>query len=259
MKLSTETWVCSLRGHVTPAATVAELTAEDAALGIHVHPRWRISRCLRCDVWVGGPPPETPERDRLPAVHELELPRRGKELRQAVILRLIAINRGIHSVVFAVIAVLAFLLRSRLAGIQSRVHQFLDTLTQTEAQTGRVTNHGILAREGTLLLHLKSGTLEVLIITAAIYSVIEGAEAVGLWLERRWAEYLTALATAGFLPFEVHELTKRVTALRVGALIVNVAILVYLVYAKHLFGIRRHGQGGQEGSSAERPVFSPPF
>ena len=37
----------------------------------------------------------------------------------------------------------------------------------------------------------------VLAVTAVIYAVVEGVEAVGLWRERRWAEYLTAIATAG--------------------------------------------------------------
>ena len=55
--------------------------------------------------------------------------------------------------------------------------------------------------------------------------MVEAVEAVGLWHERRWAEYLTALATAGFLPFEIDELIKRVTVFRVSALVINVAIL----------------------------------
>jgi len=68
--------------------------------------------------------------------------------------------------------------------------------------------------------------------------VVEWTEAIGLWRERRWAEYLTVLATAGFLPFEVRELVDRITVLRVGALVVNLALLIWLVYAKRLFGLR---------------------
>jgi len=77
----------------------------------------------------------------------------------------------------------------------------------------------------------------VLALAAAVYCVLEGTEAIGLWHERRWAEYLTALATAGFLPFELDELSHRVTVLRVAALVVNVAVLVYLVWRKHLFKV----------------------
>ena len=55
----------------------------------------------------------------------------------------------------------------------------------------------------------------MLLALALAYAIVEWAEAVGLWLEKRWAEYLTVLATTGFLPLEVHELVKRVTALRI--------------------------------------------
>ncbi len=68
--------------------------------------------------------------------------------------------------------------------------------------------------------------------------MVESTEAVGLWHEKRWAEYLTVVATAGFLPFEILELVDRVTVLRVGALVINLAVLVYLLWAKHLFGLR---------------------
>jgi uncharacterized membrane protein (DUF2068 family) len=259
MKIDVETFVCSVRGHVTPAGSVGVVGPEDAALAIDVHPTWRISRCLRCDVWVGGPPPATPERERLPGWEELALPRRGKELRSAVLLRFIAIERGIHAFVFTAIAVLAVLLRSHLAGVQSSVRRYLQTLANTESQTGRTSSHGIVTTEGTKLLHLKSSTLEVLIITAALYAVVEGAEAVGLWYEKRWAEYLTAIATAGFVPIEIHELLKKVTVVRVGALVINTAILIYLVFAKHLFGLGTRAQKAEAAAEGHRAPFSRPF
>ena len=85
---------------------------------------------------------------------------------------------------------------------------------------------------------------------------LEGVEAVGLWRERRWAEYLTAVATAGFLPFEVHELIKRITVLRVGALVVNVAILAWLVWRKRLFGVRGGPKDEERPDPAE--LFAAP-
>jgi len=88
------------------------------------------------------------------------------------------------------------------------------------------------------LLRVDSHTLTILLATATVYCVIEGVEAVGLWHERRWAEYLTAVATVGFLPFEIHELIDRVTVFRVLALAVNLAILAWLLWNKHLFGLR---------------------
>jgi uncharacterized membrane protein (DUF2068 family) len=109
------------------------------------------------------------------------------------------------------------------------------------------------------IAHLHGHTLAILGATAIGYFVIEGVEAIGLWRERRWAEYLTAVATAGFLPFEIHELLDRVTVIRVGALVINIAILVYLVWAKHLFGIA----GGKAEEDREEEIdrvalFGPP-
>jgi hypothetical protein len=45
-----------------------------------------------------------------------------------------------------------------------------------------------------------------------------------------------------FLPFEVYELTEKVSVLRVGALAINVAAVIYLVLSKRLFGVRGGGE-----------------
>ena len=74
------------------------------------------------------------------------------------------------------------------------------------------------------------------------------ATSIGLWYQRRWAEYLTFIATALFLPLEFFELTRRVSALRLVALVINLAIVAYLVWAKRLFGVR----GGVGAERAER-------
>ncbi len=66
-------------------------------------------------------------------------------------------------------------------------------------------------------------------------------EGIGLLLEKVWAEYLTALITASFLPFEMREILHRVTWLRVGLLVVNLAVLAYLVY--HLVKRRQASDG----------------
>jgi uncharacterized membrane protein (DUF2068 family) len=61
------------------------------------------------------------------------------------------------------------------------------------------------------------------------YAALGLLEGVGLILEKVWAEYLTALITASFLPLEVFELIHRVTWIRVGLFVVNLAVLAYLV------------------------------
>ncbi len=176
----------------------------------------------------------------MPPLDQLDLPRRGKSLEDAILLRLIAIERGIHGVLFTLLAIALVVVRLDLGHIQRWATSLRTDLSGAVDNTG-TSGHTRLARELTALSHLHQGTVTVLLITALAYAVVESTEAVGLWHEQRWAEYLTVVATAGFLPFEILELIDRVTVLRVGALVVNLAVLVYLVWAKHLFGLR----GGQ--------------
>jgi uncharacterized membrane protein (DUF2068 family) len=61
------------------------------------------------------------------------------------------------------------------------------------------------------------------------YSALLLTEGLGLWFERRWAEYLTVIATASFIPLELYELTKRVNNVRLVVLLINLVILLYLV------------------------------
>lgn len=54
-------------------------------------------------------------------------------------------------------------------------------------------------------------------------------EGVGLWLERPWAAYLTVISTSLLLPFELYEVIDRVSVLRIGVLVLNSVIVLYLV------------------------------
>lgn len=233
-----ETWVCSIRSHVLPAATVERLRPEDRALGEDLADGTRIARCLRCDVWlrVERPAPDEVTGDVVPPLAELHLPRRGKPLEDAILLRLIAIDRGVHGVLFTLLAIALVLVKLNLSSIQSWAESLRDSIDG--AVDGTRGGHVRISDALGSLLHLSGSELDVLLVTAVAYAVIESTEAVGLWRERRWAEYLTVVATAGFLPFEIRELLERVTPLRVAAIVVNLAILVYLVYAKRLFGVR---------------------
>lgn len=74
-----------------------------------------------------------------------------------------------------------------------------------------------------------------LAIGVLLFSALEVVEAVGLARRRRWAEYLTVVATSVLIPLEVAELVRRPTVFRAGALVLNVAIVVWLAYRKRLF------------------------
>lgn len=65
---------------------------------------------------------------------------------------------------------------------------------------------------------------------AALYAALRFVEAYGLWFERRWAEWLAAVSGGVYVPIEIYELTQHVTWLRVGALVINLLVVAYMVW-----------------------------
>ncbi len=68
-----------------------------------------------------------------------------------------------------------------------------------------------------------------------VYAVLNLVEAYGLHCRLRWAEWLTVVATGLLIPFEIYEVVHRFTPVRLGALVLNVVIVVYLAKHKELF------------------------
>ena len=66
-------------------------------------------------------------------------------------------------------------------------------------------------------------------IGAMLYAVIRFAEAVGLWLQRRWAEWFGLLTGGMYVPVEVYEVVRGVTWTKVTVLVVNAAVVAYLL------------------------------
>jgi uncharacterized membrane protein (DUF2068 family) len=97
------------------------------------------------------------------------------------------------------------------------------------------------------LFTTSSAHLHLLAAVLLAYAAVEGIEAVGLWYQKRWAEYLTFLVTASLMPFEIYEITTRATVFKVLAFIINLAVVIYLLLAKRLFGVR----GGVAANEAE--------
>jgi uncharacterized membrane protein (DUF2068 family) len=62
------------------------------------------------------------------------------------------------------------------------------------------------------------------------YAALDIIEGVGLALEKTWAEYLTLILTASFLPWEIFEIMRHITWLKVVLLLLNILVVVYLVF-----------------------------
>lgn len=235
-----ETWICSLRGHVAPAAHVRVLRPTDASLGIEVDDEVRLARCLRCDLWLRVAPPAASDLvvDELPPIEQLPHPRRGRALEDAIITRLIAIERLVHCALFSAAAVVLLFVDTDFGGLRRSAGDLAQSLGGAIDNSARGGSHSWLVRHLDDVGSWHLDTIRLLLLLAVGYAVLEGTESWGLWHDRRWAEYLTVVATAGLLPLELHELLERVTVLRVSALLVNLAVLVWLVWAKRLFGLR---------------------
>lgn len=236
------------------------LRASDRGLGFDHGDNERFVRCVRCDAWNAVPQPTANDApEYLPDIDELALPRRGKALEEAILLRVIAIDRAVHSIGFTLLAIGLALVEVNLSAMQRFGADLATKLDGAVAETGQQASRSFVTRSLHELLTLRRGAIEVLLVTAIAYAVLEGVEAVGLWRERRWAEYLTVIATVGFLPFEVIELSEKVTVFRVGALVVNIAVLVWLLWAKRLFGLRGGVAQLENIAQAERAAIVSSF
>jgi uncharacterized membrane protein (DUF2068 family) len=197
--------------------------------------RWY--RCLRCDAWRAKRPPASPARQFVPDRSEIEPPLRGRAVRDRYVLRLIALDRALHSLILTVLAVAVFIFAANKALLHRDFVQIVNGLQGGIGGPVRTT-HGTIEHQLTRLFAVSTRNLELTGVALTAYAVLESVEAVGLWLGKRWAEYLTFVATVLLVPLEVYEILRKPTALKALTLVINVAIVVYLMVAKRLFGVR---------------------
>jgi uncharacterized membrane protein (DUF2068 family) len=238
--------VCGLRGHELVGMDAARLRPQDSAFAREAGGlRWY--RCLRCDSWLPLEPPAEPTAQFPPARGEVELPLRGRALRDKIVLRVIAVDRAFHFLVLGVIAVAVFVFAAKQHTLRGPAYRVLADLQGSLWGPSGDPHHGLI-HELRHLFSIRTGTLTKIGLVVAAYAALEGLEALGLWWQKRWAEYLTFIATAAFLPLEVYELAHTLSPLKLITFILNLAVVVYLLVAKRLFGLR----GGAAAEAAER-------
>jgi len=229
--------VCGRRGHVTYAPVETGLAAPlraDTSLG----EAWR---CLRCGDWVLGAAGATGPAQDAP------VPPRGRLLRQLAILRILAVERVLRALVLIAAAYGVHRFASAQTSLRDSFGRLIPAARPLANRLGVDLDQSTIVQDAIKALHAHRGTLTLVAVGLLLYGLLEGVEGVGLWLAKRWAEYLTVVATAAFLPIEVRELLKTVTLTRVGAFVINIAAVVYLILAKRLFGAR----GGRAAYDAE--------
>jgi uncharacterized membrane protein (DUF2068 family) len=85
--------------------------------------------------------------------------------------------------------------------------------------------------------------LRALSLGTFVYCALFITEGMGLFLRKRWAEFLTVISTAGLIPLEIYELFHRPSFLKAFLLLINAAVVAYLV-----FEIRRLTRAKHAGS-----------
>jgi len=233
---------CARRGHVTYEPDEPELRGRLAANSAG-GTTWR---CLRCGAFV--PPPPAGEGRRHRGQHgkgpaaDAPLVPRGKELRSALILRIFAVERFLRFLVFGGAAYGVWRFSDDRAGIQRTFNDALPAIRDLYRDLGFDVNHSKLLGLIQHAFTLDSRTITYLALGLAGYAIIELIEGIGLWLGKRWGEYFAVVATSVFLPYEVYDLTVKITWLRAAAFVVNLLLVVYLVWTRRLFGARGGGK-----------------
>ena len=229
---------CGLHGHATYAPTEAALAARLQATTPSGH-AWR---CLRCGTYVLGPPQGSGPADGAPIVL------RGRALRDTFILRFFALERGIRGLLLLALAYGVWRFDGSRGALQQVFDSYLPALKPLADRLGidlqetgpvHLIQRAFTAQHSTLLL-VALGVLA--------YGVLELVEAIGLWFMKRWGEYVAVVGTSLFVPLEIHEIIAKVTWLRVGALVINLFAIAYILWTKRLFGFR----GGHAAFEAER-------
>ncbi len=215
-----ELFTCAWKGHALVGDDVAVVGPEDSALARQRGgSRW--CRCLRCDAWLPVDLPEHPVSERIPPRSEIELPARGPVLRDRYILRLIAVDRAVHVIVLGSLAVVLFTFAGHDATLKRDYTNVMNDLSG--GNPGAAQLRGVLGYLRKAFEYSPTHLVHLGLVVSA-YAALEATEMVGLWYSKRWAEYLTLVATVVFIPIEIYELTISVSAFKLIALAINVSI-----------------------------------
>jgi uncharacterized membrane protein (DUF2068 family) len=246
-------WVlrrCARQGHVLAHLADARLARVTGPLPLPTVGD-TLLRCLRCGTWVDpigagvaeviGSPEAPVELSALP------LPVRGGHGRRFGLLKLVAIERFAKGLALIAGAFVAYHVASNRGSILAEVERLLLAFRPLGNELGlHLTDSPIIHRvEG--WLGGSGSPVQLAGLAMLAYGTVQIVEGVGLWGGWRWAEYLAVVATSVFIPLEVYEIVHKPSPLKIGALVLNVTVVVYLLYKGRLFGLR----GGHEAYLAE--------
>ena len=135
--------------------------------------------------------------------------------------RLIAVFKFIKAASLLVIGIFILRMLRLDHNVHDVLHQFVNDMRLDE---NNHFIHGVLEKA----LGISPANLRWLSTGTLIYAILYGTEGVGLWLDQGWAEVMTIITTAGFIPVEVMEIIKAPTLVRTIIFAINVLLLIYI-------------------------------
>lgn len=242
MKIDWDRRHCARHGHATYApdeTALRERLRAETGFG----EAWR---CLRCGDFVLGEPHGSGPADHAPLVP------RGKVLRDLFILRFLAIERAVRGVFIVLVAAAVWKFSNSQDAVRKLFDDYLNVFRPVFKHFHYDLDHSPIVGTIQKTFGYKHSTLVLVAVLLLAYALIELVEAGGLWYAKRWAEYLTVVATAAFLPLEIYELTEHISWLKIATLVLNILAVLYIALAKRLFGLR----GGRKAFDEERESAS---
>jgi uncharacterized membrane protein (DUF2068 family) len=140
--------------------------------------------------------------------------------RRPVFLRVIAVYK--LAKVLLLLGAAYGVLRMRDASFMAKLYSWASTLHYGLEQD-------LVKRVLALFSGLRPSRVDALGYVTLAYAAVFAVEGVGLWLRKRWAEWLTTLVTASLIPLELYENLLHPSPGKVVVLIVNGAIVWYLI------------------------------
>jgi len=138
---------------------------------------------------------------------------------RTITIHLIAIEKALKAVVLIAISL------KLLSLVNQDVHTWAtDFVTRHGIDVGNRFVHEALEK----LVGISNGQIITFSSVGFLYSAVLLIESIGLWLQKRWAEYLTAISTTLLIPLEIYEIYERFTWVRVAILLINGFIVWYL-------------------------------